>query len=127
MTRYRHRKYTWTKSFAHVEVSWQLVGPVGGLHFHVGFYKDNEPSAGLEYHHSRAANYRPHEAPDHTTCWLTGEPCWHDGTSLYASETLWPMIEPLWKRGDHESVFAILEHEADRHFGELAAEGSDRG
>jgi hypothetical protein len=79
-----------------------------------------DPSCGLEFHHAARARYRCDEAPDHIKCPLIGEPCWHDGTSLYASETIWPRIEPILRSGDHEAVFRILEYEYDSHFKRLA-------
>lgn len=54
------------------------------------------------------------DAPDHIDCPLTGGRCWHDGTSLYASETLWPHIQPYLRDGDHETIFKILEREAKK-------------
>lgn len=117
MSRFQHHKYTWTKPFGSVKHNWELVGPDGAVHFHVGFYDPQAPSAGLEFHHSRSAGRYNGEAPHHIKCWLTGEPCWHDGTSLYASESLWPMVEPMFRNGDHETIFRVLEGEYDRHFG----------
>lgn len=114
MRRYAHHKYTWSKPFASVRHMWELVGPDGGLHFHVSLTPNYEPSCGLEFHHR---NKTGDEAPSQTNCWLVGGPCWHDGTSLYASETLWPRIEPMLRSGDHETIFRILEEEADDRFG----------
>src|SRR3546814_5446238 len=51
-------------------------------------------------------------------CWLIGGRCWHDGTSLYATDTLWPMIEAMLRTGDHETIFRVLEQEADTRFGD---------
>lgn len=117
--KFRHHKYTWTKPFGSPRHMWEFVGPMGGVHFTVFLTSGCDPSCGLEFHHTRAANYRPGTAPDHTKCWLTGEPCWHDGTSMYASETLWPMIEPILRNGDHETIFRILEGEYDGRFGRI--------
>jgi len=54
--------------------------------------------------------------------------CWHDGTSLYATEHLWPIIEAYLRSGEHERIFLFLEHEADDRFGfsrEAVGEGLD--
>lgn len=117
--RFRHHRYSYTNQFGSPRHCWELVGPHGGVHFAVTIVKDYDPSCGLEFHHAARANYRCNEAPDHVKCPLIGEPCWHDGTSLYASETLWPMIEPMLRSGDHETVFRFLEGEYDSHFSYL--------
>lgn len=117
MKKYKHHKYTYAKPFDFEKHNWELVGPYGGVSFHASFSDDaQEASAGLEFHHTEACGYRPETAPDHINCYLTGGACWHDGTSLYASETLWPKILPLLRSGGHQNVFSILEYEADKHF-----------
>lgn len=122
--KYRHHKYTWSKPFSHVNERWTLLTPTGAIDFHVTHVEKYGPSCGLEFHHTEAAKYRPKEAPDHIDCPLTGGRCWHDGTSLYATETLWPHIQPYSKSGEHEQVFKILECEAEKHF-KLGDEGDE--
>jgi hypothetical protein len=90
MTAFGHRKYIWSKPWSTHHHHWELIGPEGGVHFHVSIFNENE-TCGLEFHHSRLAWQRitgRNEAPHHIDCPLLGEPCWHDGTSLYATETL---------------------------------------
>lgn len=120
MSKYRHHKYKWEKPFGNAKHQWSFVGPFGGVHFHVSENRQYGDSAGLEFHHNRACHYRADEAPDHPTCWLTGEPCWHDGTSLHATETLWPIISAMLKSGDHDAIFRVLEREADERFDDFA-------
>jgi hypothetical protein len=121
--KYRHHKYTWKKPFGvNVYHSWELVGPVGAVHFHVSLPEKEEawpPSCGLEFHHTEACGWSTDEAPHHVDCPLTGGRCWHDGTSLYASETLWPRVEGWLRAGDHNAIFRLLEREADRRFDDL--------
>lgn len=112
--RYRHHKYTYTNPFGSPNHQWSMIGPDGGMHFHVSVHKDYPPSCGLEIHY---ATKRGNEAPSQVPCWLIGAPCWHDGTSLYASEYLWPRIEAYLRAGDHDRIFSILEREADDRFG----------
>jgi len=119
MSRFRHHKYTYSNPFGSPRHCWELVGPEGGIHFHVSMTKGYDPSCGLEFHHAARANYDTGRAPDHIKCPLIGEPCWHDGTSLYASEEIWPMVEPMLRNGDHEAVFRVLEGEYDRHFSRI--------
>jgi hypothetical protein len=115
MSRYRHHKYTYTKFFS-PRHSWELVGPKGGVHFHVTMVEGYGTSCGLEIHYYAAPDYMKDDAPSQMPCWLLHAPCWHNGTSLYAEETLWPMIKPLLANGDHEKIFQFLEQEADNRF-----------
>lgn len=112
--KFRHHKYTWSKPFTSARHSWELVGPEGGVHFHVSTDEKWGDSCGLEFHHTREAwkrRYGRDEAPHHRDCPVLGEPCWHDGTSLYASEHVWPVVRPLLRSGDHEAIFRFLEGE----------------
>lgn len=111
MSAFRHHKYTWTKSFSYVSHRWELVCADGAIHFHATISPEGQASCGLEFHHLKGEG-----APDHVNCPLTGGRCWHDGTSLYASETVWPSIEPYLARGEHEQIFKTLEYEARIHF-----------
>lgn len=120
--KYKHHKYTWSKPFSSVQHRWELVGPMGGIHFHVSVTDGYDPSCGLEFHHTRACGLRTHEAPDNLRCRLTGEPCWHEGTSVYASGQIWPFAEPYLRTGAHETIFRRLEREADEHFSKFVAE-----
>lgn len=123
MARYAHQKYTWTHAHDWINHRWELVGPLGALHLHVGIYAGTHgpygPSAGLEFHHTeegaRRVGHWDGEAPHHLNCPMTGGRCWHDGTSLYA-ETVWGRVKPWLEDGDHDAIFRILEGEADRHF-----------
>lgn len=118
--RYRHQKYTWSKPFSSVRHQWEIVGPYGAVHFHVSLTENYGPSCGLEFHHTEEGAKRvgrfADEAPHQMSCPMTGGRCWHDGTSLYASAHIWPMVESYLRHGEHEHVFHILEQEADRHF-----------
>jgi hypothetical protein len=111
--RFRHHKYTWSKPFSHTRHVWEVIGPNGAIHFHASVkdLQDPSPGCGLEFHHLSGDG-----APHHIDRPLTGGRCWHDGTSLYASEILWPEIIEYLKRGEHEHVFRILEHEYEKHF-----------
>ncbi len=112
---FRQHTYKWSKPFMSVRHEWSLIGPRGGIHFHASQrpeYDAADAICGLEFHrYERQGD----NAPSHTPCWLLGAPCWHDGTSLYAGETLWPRIEPLLRAGNHDAVFRILEREYHEH------------
>ena len=118
--RFTNHKYTWSKPFMSVRHQWEFVGPEGGIHLHVsiGDPKYGDPSCGLEFHRASWSMRRPPEdAPSQTKCWLIGGPCWHDGTSMYASEHVWPLVKPLLRENNHEAIFRFLESEYDAHFG----------
>ena len=117
MRKFRHHKYTWVRPFDTTCHRWELVGPRGALHLSVQIYEkgaDREPACGLEFHYWEPPEHAKDSAPDHVHCALTGGRCWHDGTSLYARETIWPMIEYLVRIGDHATIFCILERELVR-------------
>lgn len=114
MIKYKHHKYTWTNRFNTVRHNWELVGPNGALNLHVSITDPYDPSCGLEFHHLSGEG-----APDHINCPYTGGRCWHDGTSLYASETVWPVVKSYLQHNNHELIFHYLEEIADKHFEEL--------
>lgn len=124
MRKYRHHKYTWTNPHTAIRHAWEILGPIGAVSFHVQILDDEKygPTAGLEFHHTEACGFNTEFAPDHIDCPLTGGRCWHDGTSLYAIESLWPQVEHHLQAGDHPEIFRILEHEADRHFAQFNPE-----
>ena len=93
-------KFEWAERFGHPTFMYIVVGRDGGLHLSITDYGEEHGkkygdrySGGLEMHSRTATDDRP---PDHTDCWVTGGLCWHDGTSLYVSET----VIPLWLAGD---------------------------
>lgn len=114
--KYRHHKYTWENPFSSVRHDWRFVGPLGGLNFHVSITEGYDDSCGVEYHHTDACRSYTNEAPHHVNCPLTGGRCWHDGTSLYASEHVWPVVQTMLRKGDHAAIFRYLERIADEHF-----------
>lgn len=109
--RYKHHKYTWSKPFGSARHCWEVVGAKGAIHFHATFFSNYGVSCGLEIHSLIAKG-----APDHIDCPLTGGRCWHDGTSLYAQEHLWPVIELYLCKGEHDKIFLMLEREANERF-----------
>ncbi len=119
MIEFRHHKYIWTRPFGGARHHWELVGPHGGIHFHVSVSKEYGDSCGLEYHHAEPVGPYKHTAPHHKDCPVIGGNCWHDGTSLYASETLWPLISSFLRDGNHDAVFRLLEQEFIDHFSRL--------
>lgn len=114
MSRFSYHKYTYTSPFGTPRHVWTIVSAAGGVTFHVSEYKQDSASCGLEFHSSAP---RDGQAPNHLDCEVTGGRCWHDGTSLYAEESVWPIVQPMLRRGQHEEIFRVLECEHDRYFG----------
>ena len=115
--KFRDHKYEFTIPYgeAHYHI-WSLRGPEGGVHFRATRFRQEQFGTGIEFHHIYPGEYFKGEAAHNTKCWLCGCPCWHHGSSLSASETLWPKISPLLETGDHEAVFRLLEIEYDKNF-----------
>ena len=112
MREFSRHKYTWSKPFMAITHNWEFIGETGGLNFWI--YEDEDgrrKSGGIEIHRTNGQG-----APDHTDCPLVGGRCWHDGSSLWASEIGIPVIEPMLKEGDHESIFKFLENEYRKRF-----------
>lgn len=126
MNRYAHHKYTWTKPYSgSVRHSWELIGSKGGVQFHVTVSKEYGDCAGLEFHYLTPPDYMRDTAPSQVHCWLLKTHCWHDGTSLYASENLWPIIKVYLQNHNHDAIFLLLESEADNRFGYKCEEVDD--
>lgn len=113
MSRFRHHKYTWSMPFGSVRRSWEFVSQQGAVSFHASSYKEHEIACELEFHSATPTGDR---APDHVNCPLTGGRCWHDGTSLYADEYVWPIIAHWADNDNHKEIFTFLEREHDKHF-----------
>lgn len=108
-------KYEYANNSIRGEVhTWTVIGPLGGLHLHIHKYKDNEYTGGLEIHRRQPSQYQQDDAPSQDQCWLLHCPCWHDGSSLIASEK----YIPAWRLDphDHDGMFAMLCNDADYHF-----------
>lgn len=68
------------------------AGEHGGVTFWCSWCESTAKwHGGLEVHYASPPGYMAGDDPSHTNCEVTGGRCWHDGTSLYASETLIPM------------------------------------
>lgn len=114
-------KYTYEPSFGYPRHVWTVIGRHGAIHFHVtdmgeenGKKYGDRYSGGLEVHYRSPPEYMSDNAPSQDECWLIGCPCWHDGTSLYASET----VIPFWLAApnDHERMFQFLIRDYESRF-----------
>lgn len=120
MSAFANRKYVWSKPFTAVRHEWSLVGPTMAISFHVSVHDGHDDTAGLELHYFAPPDYMRDSAPSHIDCPYTGGRCWHDGTSLYATETLWPRFKGLLENGDHEQIFRALEREVTNRMSEVS-------
>lgn len=119
--KFNNQKYTYSKPFGSPRHNWEIVGSKAAIHFSVCTYEERHnlsPACGLEFHYFSPPDYMKDNAPSHVDCKLTGGKCWHDGTSSYASETLWPMVKPLLKFGNHDEILKLLEWEYEQKFAE---------
>lgn len=103
------------------EKRWILVGTEGAVDFHVSHaiaqFAYLGRTGGIEEHHRSRVPYMD-EKPSHDNCWILNGPCWHDGSSLYASEVLIPIFESggesaIWiaLRGEYISRFRSRQDE----------------
>jgi len=120
--KFRDHKYTYTHPHMSARHEWTLRGPVGGISFSVSILDDPgeypDPVCGLEFHSAVQPSDEKPRAADHTNCHITGGICWHEGTSLYAAETIWPTVKEALASGNHHYVFSVLEWEYEIHFEE---------
>lgn len=113
-------KYEYSKPWGSPHHVYTVIGALGAMHFHVndmGAEKEDpwmRYGGGLECHYRSAPDYMAEQAPSQDKCWLLCCPCWHDGTSLYASET----VIPFWLAApnDHERMFQFLIREYEDRF-----------
>lgn len=87
-----------------------VVGSRMAVDFHVTHITGHDPIAGLEMHYRQRPSYLDDQAAHFDKCWLTDAPCWCDGTSLYATEYLLPLLA----EGGIEDFWPVLEAELRR-------------
>lgn len=79
--------------------TWSLVGSDGGVHIWAQFMPEKSLIlgerlyGGVEVHYRKKPYDHMPDNPIHEKCWLLNGPCWHDGSSLYFSEKLQPLID----------------------------------
>jgi hypothetical protein len=89
MTLRRH-----THTLPNGDVRYCIIGPKLALDFHWSEFQGHV-TAGLEMHYSECPSYLQGQDPLTEDCWLTNQPCWADGTSLYATEWLYPLFAEM--------------------------------
>ena len=76
--------------------TWSLVGPDGGVHI---WAQENSEDIALRFGDRYFGGIECHwpagvDEVHHAECWLLKGPCRHDGSSLYFSERIGPMLSP---------------------------------
>lgn len=127
----RQKVVTWRPNGEVDSVRYSVHRPTFSIEFHVGHVPDIEGlrawgggfvevegvgelfisdcPGGVEIHsRTRPRWCDEDQQPDHQACRVLGGPCWHDGSSLAASE-----FREFW-HGDDESVWTMLESWARR-------------
>ena len=108
---------------------WTAVGPNGAVHVWAeptsNGFRDERYYGGVEVHSPKPIYESVWaQEPSHTDCWLLHGPCWHDGTSLYFSERIEPVIrhdEPPFGEHVHSYINAILNDWYQSKFAEVDA------
>lgn len=79
---------------------WSLANENGGIHVSASLHPylngNREWMGGAETHYIAAPDYMDPDKPSHQHCWVLGCPCWHDGSSLYFSENIAPLLPNAW-------------------------------
>lgn len=96
------------------EKRWVVVGELGAIDFHCS-HAHLEVSqrfgvtGGVEYHYRHPTEYMGDDySCTHEHCWMLSGKCWHDGTSLWASEHWIPMFKSLgesWVWSELEATY----------------------
>ena len=123
MTKYRN-KYELTWPFMNAVHTWSAIGSKGAVHLHIndrGVEHEQEYgkrySGGFECHYRCPPDYMADDAPSHDHCHLLQAPCWHDGTSLWATEHWIPFW--LASPNDHERMLLAINREMDERFASI--------
>jgi hypothetical protein len=120
MAKYRC-KYEFTRDPFAARHVWTCIGRHGAMHLHIADMGEENAkkygdqfSGGLETHYRQPPKHMRDDAPSQDKCWLLGQPCWHDGTSLYVSER----VIPLWRIDptNIDRMFEFLQREYCERF-----------
>ena len=114
-------QYIYELRFGNPQHTWTVLGAKGAVHLHITDYGEKHEAkyggryqGGIEIHYRHPPEYMAEEPPSQDECWLLKCPCWHDGSSLQASE-VWI---PTWRASphDHDGMFEMLKHDARQRF-----------
>ena len=104
--------------------TWAAVGPAGAVHIWAQMNSDDDAArwgdryiGGVECHWPATI-----ETAHHPECWLLKGPCCHDGTSLYFSESIGPMLSP--ENIESEIITQYIQSELHDWYQSKIAKGS---
>ena len=121
------------------KISWLLHTKRGAIEFHITVYSgklakdplftrdgttyEGEPCYpfGFEVHSRTPPSYDDDAEPDHDDCTVLGGRCWHDGSSLAASEFF-----TVWDQSD-EDAFRECKAWADSHLSPTQQKTEEEG
>lgn len=92
-----------TREASSDQFGFAVVGDLGAMEFWM--FTDHPDLGGVEAHRRDPSEYQDDRSKHDDCPLLDGAPCWHDGTSLWASEH-WI---PLYQQCGEEWVWAELE------------------
>lgn len=104
-------KYEYSRPFGNPTHVWSVIGRHLAIHLRIVDLGDHGLSGGIELHFREPPEYMAEDAPSHDRCELLQGPCWHDGSSMQATER-WI---PFWQLAphEHERMFRELEAEIE--------------
>lgn len=109
-------QYIYSRPFGWPVHVWELVGSAGGLHLHIrdteGVGDCDRYIGGIEVHYRSPPDYMRDQPPSHDECHVLKAPCWHDGSSMQATDIWIPMWESVGH--DNDRMFELLSAEADK-------------
>lgn len=92
-------RYEFSNNFDNPHHTWIVIARHLAVSLNISVFKDN-PSGGIEYHYREPPEHMKDDAPSHNPCSILGAPCWHDGSSMQATE-IWI---PRWQESPHDHV-----------------------
>lgn len=109
-------KYEYCNSFGYPSHRWIAIGPDFALDFHVCDHDSIADAleryiGGIEVHYRSPPVYMNDSAPSHDYCEILKCPCWHDWSSLQASDVWIPrwLSDPY----NHDRMFEFLKEEME--------------
>lgn len=108
-------EYRYKREFKHAYHTWIVIARHLAMHLHVtDLGEENDPRycGGIEQHWREPPNYMKDEAPSHDRCGVLEAPCWHEGSSMAATDHWIPHW--LVDVNDHDRMFRLLEGEVNK-------------
>lgn len=110
-------EYRYSRQFDRQVHRWIIAGARGALELCFRELNDGYFTGGIEQHWRSPPSHMVDRPPSHSFCAVIWQPCWHDGSSLCATE-LWL---PRWENirgapGEHDQMFFLLRKQYEEWF-----------